>query len=595
MNLSHPEDRTDQACKVKAGFFRRLEAFIYDLIILSFVLLVTIVYILPFIIDYFEPLTASGNLAVFVSIFLLLVEAWLYFAVFESSDLRATPGKLLKKIIVIGKDEDSISFARATIRFGGKILSAMILFIGFLMAGFTKNRLALHDLISNTRVLNHPSLNPGKMQLPVKIPLEVVKWAFIAVILHFTFTLLFVNSTSFFVELLEVRPFIYSAVERGVQKGIFEKNYRLDEELSDFLKLPDKKETYDITDIFKSYLITDGTEFTEEKIKEKWSELSCFWRFNIDKYKGDFKEFQKCFSKINWKILDDLNRGTSLDYYYDEIVSKISPEKLSYLTAPLPNYMVFILISKAIAMRARELHSRGNQEQALKFIKKGVHLGRILTTGLNTVEYYVGRTVLRISIRTWLKISNKNDPLYSKLEEFLKRLRPKYKEYYITNIYSPYMQVRMPRLYRKYKNLLDPNKIPDAFWTEALFTTQLIVRTGLEDNPVYDIENCLNSFLPKRRSARLQKMIDILDFSPVIERDCAKEARKLGKSVFKHCEHMVGDNTNVPDPGLNFYEKILMLPMTKYFIEKPIWLAISGIMSAVAIPPLEKEKRKGDL
>jgi uncharacterized RDD family membrane protein YckC len=46
-----------------------------------------------------------------------------------------------------------ISFARASGRFFGKILSGMILGIGFLMAGFTQRKQALHDILAGCLVL----------------------------------------------------------------------------------------------------------------------------------------------------------------------------------------------------------------------------------------------------------------------------------------------------------------------------------------------------------------------------------------------------------------------------------------------------------
>jgi uncharacterized RDD family membrane protein YckC len=46
-----------------------------------------------------------------------------------------------------------ITFARASGRFFGKILSGMILGIGFLMAGFTARKQALHDILAGCLVL----------------------------------------------------------------------------------------------------------------------------------------------------------------------------------------------------------------------------------------------------------------------------------------------------------------------------------------------------------------------------------------------------------------------------------------------------------
>ena len=44
-------------------------------------------------------------------------------------------------------------FARATGRHFAKYLSSMILFIGYIMAGFTERKQALHDIIASTVVV----------------------------------------------------------------------------------------------------------------------------------------------------------------------------------------------------------------------------------------------------------------------------------------------------------------------------------------------------------------------------------------------------------------------------------------------------------
>jgi uncharacterized RDD family membrane protein YckC len=47
-----------------------------------------------------------------------------------------------------------ISFGRATGRYFGKIVSGVILYIGFLMAGFTQQKQALHDIMASCLVVN---------------------------------------------------------------------------------------------------------------------------------------------------------------------------------------------------------------------------------------------------------------------------------------------------------------------------------------------------------------------------------------------------------------------------------------------------------
>src|SRR3954449_8355776 len=79
-----------------------------------------------------------------------LIWTWLYFALFESSSWRATPGKKVCGLVVTGDNGERISFGRATGRYFAKILSSLILMIGFMMAGWTRRKQALHDIICDT-------------------------------------------------------------------------------------------------------------------------------------------------------------------------------------------------------------------------------------------------------------------------------------------------------------------------------------------------------------------------------------------------------------------------------------------------------------
>lgn len=46
-----------------------------------------------------------------------------------------------------------ISTAQALIRYFGKFLSSIIFYIGFIMAGFTEKKQALHDMLAKTLVV----------------------------------------------------------------------------------------------------------------------------------------------------------------------------------------------------------------------------------------------------------------------------------------------------------------------------------------------------------------------------------------------------------------------------------------------------------
>ena len=79
---------------------------------------------------------------------------WAYFALCESSVMQATPGKLVMGIRVTDDEGRRISFLRATGRHFGKIISTFALCIGFMMAGWTTRKQALHDMMAGTLVVN---------------------------------------------------------------------------------------------------------------------------------------------------------------------------------------------------------------------------------------------------------------------------------------------------------------------------------------------------------------------------------------------------------------------------------------------------------
>ena len=83
-----------------------------------------------------------------------IVIQWLYHALFESSAKQATLGKMALGIIVTDMEGNRISFGRATGRHFGKILSGLILNIGYIIAGFTEKKQALHDILANCLVLS---------------------------------------------------------------------------------------------------------------------------------------------------------------------------------------------------------------------------------------------------------------------------------------------------------------------------------------------------------------------------------------------------------------------------------------------------------
>ena len=141
------------------GFWRRFCAYVVDgivLNILSLPITVTILYpILPHLgeSDPSPEVAASVVLAMFLGSGLCAVMAWLYFAFMESSSKQATLGKLLVGVKVTDLEGRRIGFARATGRYIGRILSGLILFLGYLMVAFTEKKQGLHDMLAGTLVV----------------------------------------------------------------------------------------------------------------------------------------------------------------------------------------------------------------------------------------------------------------------------------------------------------------------------------------------------------------------------------------------------------------------------------------------------------
>ena len=67
--------------------------------------------------------------------------------------IGATPGKLALGLKVVRPDGSPVGLGRAAGRFLGKLLSYMILAIGYIIAAFDSEKRALHDMICDTRVI----------------------------------------------------------------------------------------------------------------------------------------------------------------------------------------------------------------------------------------------------------------------------------------------------------------------------------------------------------------------------------------------------------------------------------------------------------
>jgi uncharacterized RDD family membrane protein YckC len=124
--------------QIYAGFQRRLAAIVIDCLVLAI------------------PIVAIGMALGqgLVGALLDIAIAVAYFAGLHSSKMQATVGKMAFGIKVTDLEGKRIGIPLAIGRYFAAWLSAIILGIGFLMAGFTKKRQALHDIICKTLVVD---------------------------------------------------------------------------------------------------------------------------------------------------------------------------------------------------------------------------------------------------------------------------------------------------------------------------------------------------------------------------------------------------------------------------------------------------------
>lgn len=103
--------------------------------------------------EYSVNYKAVNKLMYYIGSFQSMLIGWCYFAGMESSPLRGTIGKWALGIYVTDIDGGRLSFAQATGRYFGKIVSGLILGIGYIMAGTTDRKQALHDKMADCLVM----------------------------------------------------------------------------------------------------------------------------------------------------------------------------------------------------------------------------------------------------------------------------------------------------------------------------------------------------------------------------------------------------------------------------------------------------------
>jgi uncharacterized RDD family membrane protein YckC len=152
-----------------AGFWLRFVAFLIDGVVSGFLFLILLIPL--FILtgagaalgrigsgeDISEDVGAFLAFGFVIGFFGITIGVrWLYYALSESSSWQATLGKKMLNLTVTDMTGQPISFARASGRYFSKFVTNLIpLAIGYILAGFTEKKQAIHDMIASCLVLRN--------------------------------------------------------------------------------------------------------------------------------------------------------------------------------------------------------------------------------------------------------------------------------------------------------------------------------------------------------------------------------------------------------------------------------------------------------
>lgn len=150
--MAPPAATTEPTRLVYAGFWERFAAALIDAVIVTVGGYVLGYFIGMLTVNQYstqaevEAMTGFATFAGFIG-------QWVYFAVMESGPKQATLGKMAVGMRVTDMHGHRVGFGKATGRYFAKILSALILLIGFLMIAWTEKKQGLHDQMAGTLVV----------------------------------------------------------------------------------------------------------------------------------------------------------------------------------------------------------------------------------------------------------------------------------------------------------------------------------------------------------------------------------------------------------------------------------------------------------
>lgn len=124
------------------GFFKRLLAYLIDVVLLGAVIAVISMV-------FGGDTESKTNIIDTASPILSLI----YFIILPITAIQGTVGKYVLGMKITNKEGNRVSLIQSFIRFISMALSTITLFIGYLLIAFTSKKQGLHDMISRTFVV----------------------------------------------------------------------------------------------------------------------------------------------------------------------------------------------------------------------------------------------------------------------------------------------------------------------------------------------------------------------------------------------------------------------------------------------------------
>ena len=142
-----------------AGFWLRAVAYLIDTLLISLVFGLAASFYPSTFIKF--PDAASTSLTSLpqltpMAFAITITVTWFYYTIFEASAWQATPGKRVIRLYVTDLNGRRVTFARAAARNFAKTISSLTFLVGYLVAGFTEKKQALHDILASCLVLRRP-------------------------------------------------------------------------------------------------------------------------------------------------------------------------------------------------------------------------------------------------------------------------------------------------------------------------------------------------------------------------------------------------------------------------------------------------------